>query len=148
MNFVKIENVSQLMSIYQVSEEKVSKDILFKITFSKGGISALALTYLMVPKLNENEKKAIYELGAAMQLMDDISDIDEDLKSGIQTLPNLKLLNYEELKKLFQGTVNNLIEKCKMNPNHPNSTLDMLCWFSDFFMERRYRTKLEAISKT
>ena len=144
MDYVKIENVSQLMSIYQLSDKKVSEKNLFKITFSKGGISALALTYLMVPKLNAKEKKAIYELGAVMQLVDDISDIEEDIKSGIQTLPNLKLLNFKELKQMYQGTVNNLIEKCNIDPKKANSTLDMLCWFADTWIEKRYASLIET----
>ncbi len=144
MNYVKIENVSQFMSIYQLSDKKVSAKELLKITFSKGGISALALTHIMVPKLNKKEKKAIFELGAAMQLMDDIGDIEEDIKSGIQTLPNLKLLNFDDLKQFFQGTVNNLIKKCNIDSSHPNSSLDILTWFADTFMKKRYKRLLDS----
>ena len=140
MNFVKIEHISQLMSIYQIADEEVTKEDLLKITFSKGGISSLALMYLMAPNMKKEEQKAIYELGAVLQLIDDISDIEEDLKIGIQTLPNQKLLTYQELKALYFGTVNNLTKKCNMNPQKPNGTLDMLCWFDDIILEKRYKT--------
>ena len=43
MNYVKIEHISQLMSIYQLSDKGNSKEDLMKITFAKGGISGLAL---------------------------------------------------------------------------------------------------------
>jgi len=144
MNLVKIEHISQLMSIYQLSDKATSKEDLFKITFAKGGISALALLHLMTPKMKEQEKKAIYDLGAVMQLIDDISDIKEDLKIGIQTLPNQKLLTYEELKQLYFGTINNLIDQCNMDPHRPNGTLDMLCWFADIILEKRYKPFLQA----
>jgi len=144
-NYVKIEHISQLMSIYQLSDKATSKEDLLKITFAKGGISGLALMYLMVPTMKTKEKKAIYELGAAMQLIDDISDIKEDLKVGIRTLPNQKLLTFKELKQLYFGTVNSLIKNCGMDPHHPNGTIDMLCWFADIILERRYKSFAEKI---
>ena len=138
--YVKIEHISQLMSIYQISGEKVSKEDLMKITYAKGGMSALVLMHLMAPTMNQKQRKAIYELGAVMQLIDDISDIKEDLKIGIRTLPNQKLLTFDELKSLYFGTVNNLMKICEMDPNRPNETLDMLCWFDDLMLKRRYRS--------
>jgi len=144
MNYVKIEHISQLMSIYQLSDKYESKEDLMKITFAKGGISALALMYLMAPNMNEKERKAIYELGAVMQIIDDISDMKEDLKTGISTLPNKKLLSYQELKKMYSGTVNNLMKKCNMKANRPNGTLDMLCWFDDIILEKRYDAYLKS----
>ncbi|UCF12391.1 MAG: class 1 isoprenoid biosynthesis enzyme [Thermoplasmatales archaeon] len=141
-NYIKIEHISQLMSIYQLSDKKISKESLSKITFPKGGISLLALMHLMAPKMKEKQRKAIYELGAVLQLIDDIQDTKEDLRSGIQTLPNQKLLDHQDLKKLFFGAVNNLIYKCDINPNQANGSLDMLCWFADVLLERRYGSYL------
>jgi hypothetical protein len=86
--------------------------------------------------------KVIYELGAVLQLIDDIQDTKEDLRSDIQTLPNQKLLDHQDLKKLFYGAVNNLIDKCDINPNQANESLDMLCWFADVLLERRYDSYL------
>lgn len=144
--YIRIEHISQLMSIYQLSDKKVSKESLLKITFAKGGISGLALMHIMVPKMKEKERKAIYELGAVMQLIDDISDIEEDSKGGIQTLPNQKLLTYREFKQLYFGTVNNVIDKFGIDPSHPNGTLDMLCWFADSMLEKRYGSFLNGNS--
>jgi hypothetical protein len=139
MHFVRIEHISQLMSIYQLADRKTSKQDLMKITYSKGGISALALMYLMVPEMTMQERKAVYELGAVMQIIDDISDLQEDMKSGIHTLPNQKLFTYKELKGLYIGVINNLIQQCHMDPHRPNGTLDMLCWFMDIILEKRYK---------
>ncbi|MDH7507565.1 MAG: class 1 isoprenoid biosynthesis enzyme [Candidatus Thermoplasmatota archaeon] len=144
-HYVCIEHISQLMSIYQLSDKKISKDDLLKITFVKGGISGLALMCIMAPNLKKEQAIAIYELGAVLQLIDDISDINEDKIIGIQTLPNQKLLDYDELKQMYCGTINNLIEKLNIDINKPNSSLDMLCWFSDSMLERRYRPYFKSL---
>ncbi len=133
------------MSIYQLSDKKISKDELLKITYVKGGISGLALMNIMVPNLKKEQGVAIYELGAMLQLIDDISDIKEDSNMGIQTLPNQKLLTYSELKQMYCGTINNLIEKLDINPKKPNGSLDMLCWFSDSMLEKRYKSYFESL---
>ena len=144
-HYVRIEHVCQLMSIYQLSDKNVSKDDLLKITFVKGGISGLALMYIMVPNLKKEQGVAIYELGSVLQLIDDISDIKEDEAGGIQTIPNQKLLNYNEFKQMYCGTINNLIEKMEIDTTKPNGSLDMLCWFSDSMLERRYRPYFESL---
>lgn len=144
-HYVRIEHISQLMSIYQLSDKRISKDDLLKITYVKGGISGLALMYIMVPNLKKDHGVAIYELGSVLQLIDDISDIKEDINGGIQTLPNQKLLNYNELKQMYCGTINNLIEKLDIDPNKSDGSLDMLCWFSDSMLERRYRQYFESL---
>ena len=144
-HYVRIEHICQLMSIYQLSDKKISKDDLLKITFVKGGISGLALMYIMVPNLTRAQGVAIYELGSVLQLIDDISDINEDINGGIYTLPNQKLLNYNELKQMYCGTINNLIEKLNIDPIKPNASLDMLCWFSDSMLERRYRPYFDSL---
>ncbi len=137
-NYIKIEHISQLMSIYQHSDKNISKEHLCKITFPKGGISLLALMHLMAPNMEKKQRIAIYEIGGVLQIIDDIKDIKEDLKSGIQTLPNQKLLDPTDMKKQFYGTVNNLMDKCGISQNRPNGTLDMLCWFADVILKRRY----------
>jgi len=138
-DLIKIEHVCQLLSIYQGSDKPISKEDLMKITFAKGGISGLAVIFIMAPNMSEKAQKAIYELGAVLQIIDDISDIDEDLEIGIKTLPNQKLISYKELKELYFGTVNNLIDKLGIDPKKPNSTLDMLCWFTDIMLEKRFK---------
>lgn len=145
LRFVQIEHVSQLMSISQLSEEEISQESLRKITFSKGGIALLAIMFIMAPHMKKEERKAIYELGSVMQIVDDIRDAKEDIISGIQTLANRKLLDYTDLKHMFAGTVNNLIKQCGLNPHKRNGTLNMLCWFSFFVLEGRYRKLLKYI---
>ncbi len=144
MNYVQIEHISQLMSGYQFSEATISKEDLMKITFAKGGISALALMHLLAPSMNIEQRVAVYELGAVMQLIDDISDIKEDAKIGIRTLPNQQLLSFEEVQQLYFGTVNHLIDVLNIDPYQPHGTLDMLCWFSEIILNKRYRKTISS----
>ncbi|MEM0466096.1 MAG: hypothetical protein QXX20_00630 [Candidatus Thermoplasmatota archaeon] len=145
MSYVQIEHISQLMSRYQRSDVSISKEDLMKITFAKGGISGLALMHLFVPTMTQEQRGAIYELGAVMQLIDDISDIKEDVKIGIRTLPNQRLLSFQELQELYYGTVNHLIDACNMDPYTPNGTLDMLCWFSEIILNKRYQKLMHHV---
>lgn len=139
-NYVKIEHISQLMSIYQHTTKTTETPDLFKITYAKGGISALALMHIMAPSMMLQQRRVIYELGAVMQLIDDISDIKEDIKAGIQTPANQKLLPVQDLQQLYYGTINNLIKILDIDSTRPNETLDMLCWFADVIVEKRYKT--------
>ncbi|UCF13701.1 MAG: hypothetical protein JSW06_05455 [Thermoplasmatales archaeon] len=143
MNYIKIEHISQLMSIYQLSDKLVSRDNLFKVTLAKGGITGLAGMYMILPDLNKKERKAIYEFAGVCQIFEDIYDIYEDLENGIQTLPNQKLINLQNLKQLYFGTINNLIKKCNLNPNRPNVTLDIACWLAELLPGRRYNRFIE-----
>jgi hypothetical protein len=144
MNYIKIEHISQLMSIYQLSDKPLTKDSLFKITLAKGGITIMAGIYIMAPKMTMNERKAVYEIGGVLQVLEDIHDIEEDLKTGIQTLSNQQMINYQELKQLYFGSINNLIEKCNLNPNRHNATLDIFCWLVDIILEKKYAPRFKA----
>ena len=140
LNYIKIEHVSQIMSLYQHSDKLISKENLFKITLAKGGVTLMAGIYIMAPKTGKKEIKAIYELGGILQIFEDIYDIDEDLKIGIKTLSNQRMIDFKSIKKLYFGTVNNLIEKCNLNPNRPNLTLDILCFATGRLIEKRFKS--------
>jgi len=140
VNYIKIEHFCQLMSIYQLSDKLISKNNLFKITLAKGGITLMAGLYLMAPKTGKEVRKAVYELGGILQIFEDIYDIKEDLEMGILTMSNQKMINYEEMKDLYFGTINNFIEKCNLDPNCPNSTLDILSFATGRLIERRYKS--------
>ncbi len=138
LDYMKIEHVTQLMSIYQLSDKSISKNTLFKITLAKGGITIMAGIYIMAPNMTPQQRKAIFEIGGVLQILEDIHDIDEDLNIGIQTLSNQKLIEYQDIRQLYFGTVNNLIEQCKMDPHRPNSTLDIFYWLLDVVIEKKY----------
>jgi len=138
MNYIRIEHISQLMSIYQLSDKPLTKENLFKITLAKGGITIMAGAYLMAPKMTKEERKAVYELGGLLQILEDIHDIKEDQEMGIQTLSNQQLISYDEMKQLYFGSVNNVIKQCHISPDHPNTTLDMFYWLTSKVLEKKY----------
>jgi hypothetical protein len=138
MNYIKIEHISQLMSTHQSSTEPLTKDNLFKITLAKGGITIMAGIYLMAPKMTVEERKALYEVGGILQILEDIFDLKEDQKMGIQTMSNQQMISYKELKHLYVGSVNNMIEKCHLNPNLHNTTLDIFYWLVDKILVKIY----------
>ena len=143
MNYIKIEHISQLMSIYQLSDKPLTKDSLFKITLAKGGITIMAGMYIMAPKMTKKERKAIYEVGGILQVLEDIHDIEEDLEMGIQTMSNQQMISYHEMKQLYFGSVNNMIEKCNLNPNRPNATLDIFYWLVNKILEKNYNSRFK-----
>ena len=103
----------------------------------------MAGMYIMLPDMSKHERKAIYEFAGICQIFEDIYDIYEDLEKGIQTLPNQKLINRQKLKQLYFGTLNNLIEKCDLDPNRPNVALDIFCWLAELMLGRRYNRFIE-----
>jgi len=59
---------------------------LQRITFYKGGSSVLFYRTVFSPEAIGKEKKLLYDLGAVMQLANDIFDVYKDREAGIQTL--------------------------------------------------------------
>lgn len=137
-SYIKIEHISQLMSIHQSSDLSITKDTLFKITLAKGGITIMAGMYLMAPKMTMDQRKAIYEVGGILQILEDIFDSKEDQEMGIQTISNQKMISYNDLKHLYIGCVNNMIEKCHLDPDHHNTSLDIFFWLVDKILIRLY----------
>lgn len=56
------------------------------IAFQKGGFSALLFRSILNHPLIHNEEKAIYQLGAVGQFLDDLFDLWDDLEEGINTI--------------------------------------------------------------
>jgi len=139
MSYIRIEHITQLMSISQASETSLTKDLLFKITLAKGGITIMAGTYLMAPHMSLEGRVAIYELGGVLQILEDVHDINEDLGMGIKTLSNQQLIGYDELRELYIGTINNAIIHCHLDPDVPNATLDLFCWLIGKVLEKKYK---------
>lgn len=68
------------------SNGKLSTESLQSITFEKGGLSLLFYRSAFAPLLTSTEETLFYELGAAMQLCNDIFDVYKDREAGIQTM--------------------------------------------------------------
>ncbi len=64
----------------------LSRDEVEKIAFQKGGYSALLFRSILKHPLIEREEKALYQLGAVGQVLDDLFDLFDDLEEGINTI--------------------------------------------------------------
>ena len=64
----------------------LSQEELERITFYKGGSSVLFYRTVFSPEAIGKEKELLHDLGAVMQLANDIFDVYKDREAGIQTL--------------------------------------------------------------
>lgn len=74
-------NSLKLMQANGLSNQQVQY-----IAFEKGGASVLADGYLVAGRLTRQQEQALFGYGVYLQLLDDIQDINEDLKAGTRTM--------------------------------------------------------------
>ena len=73
----------QLKSVEQYSGN-LSEESVTSITIGKGGVSALICSAFLQQK-SDSFRKAVYELGGFIQMMNDCQDIHKDTVAGIKT---------------------------------------------------------------
>jgi hypothetical protein len=82
-----------MIKIQMESGEQYSKNIseesVISITIAKGGVSALICSAFLQHK-NDSFKKAVYELGGFIQMMNDCQDIHKDTVAGIKTFVHFR----------------------------------------------------------
>lgn len=79
--------MAQKLSKQQKSRQLTS-EYLLRISEQKGGFSGLMYTYLLEGKKSPKFTELGYSLGSFGQIMDDIYDLYDDAKEGIQTFAN------------------------------------------------------------
>ncbi len=95
-------------------DSRLSKEEVQKIAFQKGGYSALLFRSVLKHPLIDGEEKALYQLGAVGQVLDDLFDLWDDLEEGINTIAtkfnkdftpvfNLYIKEVDQLKLSFQA---------------------------------------------
>lgn len=100
---------AQAQSQLQLSTQVVGKEGIVRITKEKGGSATLLYRCLLSNPLKVGEEEAIFELGALLQLMNDLFDLYKDTQAGAATLvtrcqqPSELLTLYDQqLEKVFQ----------------------------------------------
>lgn len=82
---------SKTFEVQLASKLQFSSDIetskLRKITYDKGGLSVLFCSLLFHDSFSEGIKMAWYNIGASIQLSNDIFDVYKDSQNGITTIP-------------------------------------------------------------
>ena len=78
---------SQVDSLRQL-DPTIPGETLAEITYRKGGYSILVSRFYLDLLENKSEELCWYQMGALIQLGNDIYDVYKDLHEGIHTLPN------------------------------------------------------------
>ena len=76
------------------------------IAEKKGGLTFLAIQSLLEMEITNEE----YKVGACIQLVDDLLDINEDIRDGINTIATHDLITNNNLDKLLIYTVKSICE--------------------------------------
>ena len=87
LNVKKSVYYAQVDSLKQMQPTITDED-LKEITYRKGGSSVLLSRYYLDVPSNAEEEQCWYQLGALIQLGNDIFDLFKDLQEGINTLAN------------------------------------------------------------
>jgi len=98
---VQIETEKQLQTDFPL-------DAIKQITFKKGGLSLLFYRSIFKEKLYDGEEEALYQVGALMQLGNDIFDVHKDQAQKIRTLPT-SCSHIDDVRKIFEGQLANTI---------------------------------------
>ncbi len=106
-NLIKFQMQSDRQLKENLTEESVSK-----ITMGKGGVSIL-LCSAILPPASDSFKKAMYELGGFIQMMNDCQDIYKDTIEGITT--------FVHFRKSFREIFDRLDEQRKIAFNELKS---------------------------
>lgn len=94
------------------SKDNLSEKEYMRIAEWKGGATCTTIQSLLELPITNHELL----LGAVIQLVDDMIDLDEDLESGIHTIATFHIKEYESLEPLFIQTIRRIGEmSCKYN---------------------------------
>lgn len=116
VKYAKKVNQDQINSLLQTKPETGFDEIL-KITFDKGGNSVLFYRALFSPNMMQAEVDATYEMGALMQLGNDIFDVYKDARDGIRTVMTIGL-PMREVRKIFLRQMNRAFQMYAHLPFH------------------------------
>lgn len=110
---------AQIDSVAQKSFD-IESDRLLNISFRKGGFAFAFFGYIIGRGFTEGQFHHYFQMGAYFQLMDDLHDIDEDMKESIATVFTQELVKNKSVKKSLIGTIGVLREIEKLNTIEPS----------------------------
>jgi len=76
----------QVLSLSQQDDPALTDAEILAISCEKGGSSVLADLYLVAGRAGAREERFAFGYGVALQLLDDLQDVESDLAAGHQTL--------------------------------------------------------------
>jgi hypothetical protein len=112
-NYCQQVKQAQINSLAQQNNVTLlPSNTLQKYTFKKGGYSLLFYRCAVNVVLTPPEEALLYQVGATMQLCNDIFDLHKDLQEGIQTLTT-NCTNIDDLIALLTRQIQQVIELIK-----------------------------------
>ncbi len=122
---------AQVESLKQLKPD-ISYEEIKRITFNKGGYSLLFYRSAFNNNLVENEYNALFNLGALMQLCNDIFDVYKDEKQKIRTLVTATD-NTDNFRNIFNKQITKTYEMVKTLDYKEKNIKMFLSKFSLFF---------------
>ncbi|RFS21911.1 hypothetical protein DVR12_14765 [Chitinophaga silvatica] len=124
------------------TDPTIPDDELFRITIEKGAYSVLLCSFYMEDgMLSDRWQECWFQLGAIIQLTNDLFDIWKDVRDGFQTLPvrtkdaDQLYLTFTEMVDKLEGLIDNLpvpdSRKWKFRMN-----MMSICSFSDMAIQQ------------
>ncbi len=84
---------AQTASLKLLGNTDIPSDELLEICIEKGGTSVLADGYLVCGEMSPEEENFCYGFGVYLQFVDDIQDLEEDLKGELETFFTASIKN-------------------------------------------------------
>jgi hypothetical protein len=102
------------LQVESVKQKDPSLDLveLHQITRSKGGLPFVLYRYCLKDKMPNEEEQLVFEIGASMQLGNDLFDVYKDLNDHIYTIPN-RSQNLDELQNLLKDWMHQVLMHSK-----------------------------------
>jgi len=78
---------AQIKSLYLLENSSSLSDLdVLNLCIEKGGASVLADGYLVSGSLTESQARSLFGYGVYLQFLDDLQDVQQDLKNGLSTV--------------------------------------------------------------
>lgn len=94
----------QIHSLHQ-KEMALSEEEIIEISLNKGGYAFAFYGYIAFGKLDKMGFRHFFGMGAIFQLMDDLHDLETDLKEGIDTIWSKRIKENNSLEEALYGIV-------------------------------------------
>ena len=94
----------QIFSLRQKKNDLDEREIL-EISLKKGGYAFAFYGYIALGKLDKMAFRHFFGMGAVFQIMDDLHDIEIDLKEGIHTIWSKRIKENKDLEEALYGLV-------------------------------------------
>jgi hypothetical protein len=111
---------AQVRALRQQNSRSLTAQDVLEISVEKGGTSVLADAYMASGVLEEGVEDFAFGFGVCLQLMDDLQDLEEDLRRGHQTL--MTRISVEEDLDAITNRLINFTTNVIDSGNHSNST--------------------------